>query len=260
MDSHLEKIIRDLRPILLPHFGVAEILHYKDPSQSFSVASAATKLDLQVEEYLAEHLGKMFPGVGFYGEEHGGDNTSETFWLVDPIDGTGNYIHGLPFSTTMIALIDKGEVVSGIIYDFVGDKLYHAEKDKGAFCNNEKIHVGNRPLAGAYMGWETHLEKPENMEVHMKLRARCALFKTVSSGFEHAMVASGKLDGRICFDPYGKMYDFAPGALLIKEAGGVVANIGMTSYDYRNLNFIATNKQIFEGLTSGPDAIFPIMK
>ena len=84
------------------------------------------------------------------------------------------------------------------------------------------------------------------------------MFKAGSSGFEFAMVASGKLDGRLCFDSYGKDYDFAPGSLLVEEAGGVVANIGSREYDYRNGNFIAANPLVFKQLTEGPDAIFPI--
>jgi fructose-1,6-bisphosphatase/inositol monophosphatase family enzyme len=80
----------------------------------------------------------------------------------------------------------------------------------------------------------------------------------VSAGYEFVLVATGKLEGRICVDAFGKDYDFAPGSLLVSEAGGIVANIGSTTYDYRNTNLIAGNKALFDDLTQGTDAIFPI--
>ena len=80
----------------------------------------------------------------------------------------------------------------------------------------------------------------------------------ISAGFEYAMVASGKLDARISLDPYGKIWDFAPGSLLVAEAGGVVANIGSKGYDYRNFNFIAANPVIYKELTEGKNPLFPI--
>jgi fructose-1,6-bisphosphatase/inositol monophosphatase family enzyme len=98
------------------------------------------------------------------------------------------------------------------------------------------------------------------MDIFNQLRKQSLLIKTVSSGWEHVMVASGKLDARVCFDPHGKDYDFAPGSLLVREAGGVIANIGSTEYNYRNTNFIAANPIIFKELTEGENALFPIRR
>jgi fructose-1,6-bisphosphatase/inositol monophosphatase family enzyme len=74
------------------------------------------------------------------------------------------------------------------------------------------------------------------------------------------LVATGKIEARICVDPFGKDYDFAPGSLLVSEAGGAVTNIGTTTYDYRNTNLIAGNRNIVEDFTDGPSAIFPIVQ
>ncbi len=82
------------------------------------------------------------------------------------------------------------------------------------------------------------------------------MIQTISAGYEFVLVATGKIEARICFDPFGKDYDFAPGSLLVSEAGGIVANIGLTTYDYRNTNLIAGNKSVFENYTSGEAAIF----
>jgi myo-inositol-1(or 4)-monophosphatase len=158
----------------------------------------------------------------------------------------------------MLALIESGQVIFGAIYDFVNDKLYSAELGKGSTMNGTAIRVSDRSLRQAYVSYETHMEKSENLKTFQNLRNKSVLFTTACCGIEYTMIASGKLDGRVAFDPYGKDYDFAPGSLLVQEAGGVVANLGKTTYDYQNRDFIAANPIIFKELTEGPDAIFPI--
>lgn len=247
-------LVREVRDILLPFYGKTEVLRQKGDS----AVTVVTELDIKIEEFLARELKRRYPMVGFAGEETGGNRNAERFWLVDPIDGTGHFVRGLPFCTTMLALIEKGEVMFSVIYDFVSDSMYVAEKGKGATMNGKVICVSNRPLAESYMGFETNLDQKENQGLYHALRNRCVFVKTVSSGFEHAMVACGKLDGRICKDPYGKDYDYAAGSLLVAEAGGRVANLGVATYDYRNLNFIAANPIIYKELTETGGAVFPI--
>lgn len=253
--SEVVPLVRRVREILLPFYGNTDILRQKGNT----AVTVVTELDIKIEEFLAGELKKLYPAIDFAGEETGGNRNAEQFWLVDPIDGTAHFVRGLPFCTTMLALIEKGEVIFSIIYDFMGDVMYVAEKGKGATMNGKAIHVSNRPLAEAYTDdFESDLTKEENQTLFNTLRSKCMFVKTLSSGFEHAMVASGKLDGRICKDPYGKDYDYAPGSLLVAEAGGRVANIGALTYDYQNLNFIAANPVIFKELTEGDGAVFPI--
>jgi histidinol-phosphatase len=248
-------LIRTTRPMLLPHWGTAETLRHKTEA----AVSVVTQLDEDIEHYLAESLKKIDPTIEFAGEEFGGNRTAERFWLADPIDGTAHFIRGLPFCTTMLSLIEEGQVVFSVIYDFINDIAYHAEKGKGAYQNGQPIHVSERTISDSYIAWETHMDKPKNMETVLRLREQCMLFKTISAGYEFIQVATGRLEARICFDPYGGDYDYAPGTLLVAEAGGIVANLGKTSYDYRNLNFIAANPHVFRALTEGPAAIFPIL-
>ena len=158
----------------------------------------------------------------------------------------------------MVALIEKGEVVFSAIYNFVTDTMYSAEKGKGAYKDGKPIHVSNRPLRHSFFVWETHLSVKNNAEILAKLEKKSCSFKVTAAGYEFAMIAEGRIDGRVAFDPYGQDYDFAPGTLLVKEAGGVVANIGKTTYDYRNVEFIAANPVVFKDLTEGPEALFPI--
>ncbi|MBI4281749.1 inositol monophosphatase [Candidatus Uhrbacteria bacterium] len=247
-------ILREVRPLLLPYYGNAGSVVYK----SASPADVVTKLDVRAEEFMKERLRAVDPPIAFVGEEHGGDRTAERLWLLDPIDGTAHFVRGLPFCTTMLALIEEGEVVFSAIYDFVSDVMYSAEKGKGAMMNGKLIHVSTRSLKESYVGWETHLEEGKNLLIDQALRRRCVPIKILCAGYEFAMAACGKLEGRISLEPYGKDYDFAPGAFLVKEAGGVVANIGKRTYDYRNLDFLAVNPVVYKELTEGSDAIFPI--
>lgn len=251
--TRITAILRQVRDIVLPFYGQVPTWRNKEAS----AADVVTELDVRVEAFLAEELRKAYPSIGFVGEETGGDRTAECFWLVDPIDGTAHFIRGLPFCTTMLALIEGSEVVFAAIYAFLTDDLYVAEKNQGAICNDVPIRVSTRPLQQAYLGWETHLDTAENQQMFTALAKRCILFSTISAGFEYAMIAAGKLDGRVCCNPYGKDYDFAPGALLVAEAGGRVANVGAKTYDYRNVNFIAANPLVFDALTSEPEALFP---
>lgn len=247
-------IMRGTRDILMASWGKAEVVDQKNET-SWSVV---TKTDLDIEEYAAQALKSAFPEIVFEGEERGGARDSQRFWLMDPIDGTAHYVRGTGLCTSMLALIEEGRVIFSAIYDFVNDSMYWAEKGRGAFCNERKLQVSMRSLADAYIGFETRREKPANVALYDALSKKTSVVRTMTAGWEHAMVASGRFDARICYDPYGSDYDYAPGTLLISEAGGVVQNIGSSSYDYRNYDFIAANPVVFKELTEGADALFPV--
>ena len=237
-------IVRSVRDIALGSWGKIEILGNKTGLSH----DVVTEIDHKVEEILKEKLTLAYPDIAFVGEEGGGNRDAKTFWLVDPIDGTGDYVRGLPFSTVMLALIDEGQVIFSAIYDFIKDDMYWAEKGKGAYKNEEKIHVSDRSINEAYIGIETRSYKKENQIYFGKIHEKAGFFNSVSAGWELAMVASGKLDARISFDGYGKDYDYAPGTLLISEAGGIVKNLNSETYDYRNTSLIAANPKVYASL------------
>ncbi len=241
-------LIREIRPMILPHWGNAGSITAK----SASPADLVTELDTSVEAFMTRRLEELYPDIGFVGEEYGGDREQERFWLMDPIDGTAHFIRGLPFCTSMLALIENGEVTFSVIYDFVNDHVYWAEKGQGAFKDEERLYVSERSLPDAYYSYEIQLKKEENREIFHNLLGNGLMLKTISAGWEFAMIAEGKIDARICIDPYGKDYDFAPGSLLVQEAGGIVRNIGSDTYDYKNLNFIAAAPKVYRDLVEGP--------
>ena len=237
-----------------PYFGNVETLNKGDGS---SIGGVVTELDREAEQYLAQELGKFSLDIGFIGEEFGVQSDKSTTWLVDPIDGTAHFIRGLPFCTTMVTLIENGTVVMSVIHDFIRDDTYWAIRGKGAFCNDVPIHVSDRTLKQGLVSFETRLEKPDNLEKYLAVKAETAIIATINCGYEFAMIASGKLEGRIGLNPYGMDWDFAPGSLLVAEAGGRATNIGKTSYDYKNHDYLITNAVIHEELTSGLNPIFP---
>jgi myo-inositol-1(or 4)-monophosphatase len=256
MKTNLISVAKDtaqmVGDILIKHYGNIEVNNIK----SASPADVVTKLDTDTENLIAKQLGKYDSSIGFHGEEFGVRKKSNKFWLVDPIDGTAHFIRGIPFCTTMIALVENGEVLLSVIYNFVTKELFEAEKGKGAKLNGLNIHVGNRALKEAYISFETRLEIEKNLKTYLSMREKCIMIHTINCGYEFGLIATGKIDGRICVDPSGKDWDYAPGSLLVSEAGGIVKNIKSESYNYKNHNFIATNKVIYDELTKGSSALF----
>lgn len=242
--------------MLLPFWGNVEML---TKTGGDGATSVVTDLDRSVERHLEKGLRTIDPDALFAGEEFGGSRDSERFWLCDPIDGTMHFIRGIPSCSVMLALIEGGVVSMSVIYDFVNDVMYHAVRGSGAFRGHEPIHVSDRPFTKAYIALETRLDKPENLARRQRLRSSAKLFAPAVSGYEFMLVATGKLEARIAVDGFGKDYDFAPGSLLVSEAGGVVANIGSSSYDFRNTDLIAANPATYRALTEGPEALFPIV-
>ena len=240
------QVVKKTRELSLPYFGNVEVKAYKDRTGK----DAVTQIDIDIENFLKDELGKLYPEIPFVGEEGGGDRAHQTFWLVDPIDGTGCYLRGIPHCTTMLALMSDRQVIASVIYDFINDVIYHAERGKGAFKNGEPIKVSERYLSRAYIAVETNQNKKENQDMVAELRKHSAIIHTLSAGHEYVLVATGAIEGRIVKDGFGKDYDFAAGSLLVEEAGGVVKNIGNDGYDVTNTDFIATNKEIEKELVN----------
>ncbi len=244
--SSVAPIIEEVGKELEENFGKAEVIAQKTDSPG----DVVTALDQKAEKIIAERLNKIYPSIDFLGEEFGGNDKAERLWICDPIDGTAHFMRGIPFCTTQIALVEAGHVVFSLIYNFVTHEMFSAQKGEGAKRNGALIHVSKRRLKDAYVSVETHREKKENLAKFFEIAKRCPIFTTISTGFEYGLVASGKLEAYVSFDPYGCDWDYAPGTFLVSEAGGIVKNIGSDSYDYKNHDFIAGNPEMYEELKS----------
>jgi len=242
-DKRIRKLLLELRPQLLAGHGAIEHKLKDDKT-------IVTAMDLMVEERLQGALAELDPSIGFGGEETGVNYDQKTFWLVDPIDGTEPFVRGLPFSTNMIALIDNGQPVMSIIYNFTLDEYYLAMKGRSSTRNGHKIQVSDRPLERSYIVSGGGFARAGLIGANDRLAAKTlAVGRVNASGFELSAIAAGAYDGCIMWNAKSREWDHAPGCLLIQEAGGRVENIGKPGkWDYRNLNVLAANPIIFDEL------------
>jgi myo-inositol-1(or 4)-monophosphatase len=187
--------------------------------------------DHRAESILREELAKVRPGYGFLGEEGGlvaGSDTTHT-WIVDPLDGTTNFLHGIPQFCISIGLERQGTIVAGVIYDPIADELYTAERGKGAFLNDQRLRVAaRRDLAEAVFACglphrgrgDLALFRSEFEAIQDKV---AGLRRFGSAALDLAWVAAGRVDAY--WERDISPWDIAAGLLLVREAGGFVSDV-----------------------------------
>jgi myo-inositol-1(or 4)-monophosphatase len=194
-------------------------------------ANFVTMADRRAEEMLYTDLTKARPGYGFIGEEGGtreGDDKSHT-WIVDPLDGTTNFLHGIPQFAVSIGLQREGTMIAGLIYNPANDDLYIAERGKGAFLNDQRLRVAcRRKLDECVMACglphvgrgDTELWRAEMTAIQAKV---AGLRRFGSAALDMAFVAAGRFDGY--WERGLKPWDLAAGQIIVREAGGIVSGI-----------------------------------
>ena len=192
-----------------------------------------TKTDKYVEKVLIEELSKIKKNYSFITEETGiiKNKDKENIWIIDPIDGTTNFLHGIPHFAICIALQHKNEIVSGLIFDPIKDEMFFAEKNKGAFLNNHRLRVSNKNSIEDCLFSSNH-EGVKFSDLNMRYGGCAAL--------DLAYVASGRLDG--FFHNNINLWDVAAGALLVEEAGGIVNELNQ--YPINNIDIKASSASI----------------
>ena len=192
-----------------------------------------TKTDKNVEKILIEELSKIKKNYSFITEETGiiKNNDKENIWIIDPIDGTTNFLHGIPHFAICIALESKKEIVSGLIFDPIKDEMFFAEKNKGAFLNNQRLRVSKKNSIDDCLFSSNH-EGVKFSNLNMRYSGCAAL--------DLAYVASGRLDG--FFHNKINLWDVAAGEILVKEAGGIVNNID--EFNVNNIDIKASSAAI----------------
>ncbi len=192
-----------------------------------------TKTDKHVEKILIEELSKIKKNYSFLSEEVGSikNKDQENVWIIDPIDGTTNFLHGIPHFAICIALQSKKEIVSGLIFDPIKDEMFFAEKNKGAFLNNHRLRVSNKNSIEDCLFSSNH-EGVKFSDLNMRYGGCAAL--------DLAYVASGRLDG--FFHNKINLWDVAAGALLVEEAGGIVNDLNQ--YPINNIDIKASSTSI----------------
>jgi myo-inositol-1(or 4)-monophosphatase len=194
-------------------------------------ANFVTAADRRAEETLYQELSKARPGYGFLGEEGGvreGADKSHT-WIVDPLDGTTNFLHGIPQFAVSIGLQRDGTIIAGVIYNPANEEFYIAERGKGAFLNDQRLRVaGRRKLNECviacglpHIGRGDHaLSRDEMTEIQNRV---AGLRRFGAASLDMAFVAAGRLDGY--WERNLNAWDMAAGQILVREAGGIVSGI-----------------------------------
>ncbi|OGT88682.1 MAG: inositol monophosphatase [Gammaproteobacteria bacterium RIFOXYA12_FULL_61_12] len=210
------------------------LMQYYDRVESLTIADKSrndfvTEVDRGAEREIIQILRRAYPNHAILAEESGEHNGNDYQWIIDPLDGTTNYLHGFPQFAISIACTHKGELLSGVIYDPLKDEMFTADRGGGARLNDRRLRVTSRKsLEGALIGTgfpfrdQRHLDTYTEMFKAM-IKDTAGLRRPGSAALDLAYVAAGRLDGfwELGLSPW----DFAAGALLVREAGGKVSDL-----------------------------------
>jgi len=214
-----------------------------------------TEVDQAAEAVIIEALLGAYPGHGILAEESGrahGAKDSEYVWIIDPLDGTTNFIHGFPVYAVSIALAFRGQVQQAVVYDPARNDLFYASKGRGAFLNDKRLRVSRRSrLLEALIGTGFPFRKGDNFKRYLKMfeevMQHCAgLRRPGAAALDLCYVAAGWYDG--FFETGLNPWDVAAGSLLVTEAGGLIGNFtGESDYLYQR-EVVAGNPRIYAQL------------
>ena len=215
--------------VLIRDFGEIENLQVSRKGPTDFVTNA----DIKAEKIIIEELKKARPKFSILSEENGheyNDDINNT-WVIDPIDGTVNFLHGIPHFAISIGLMSKNEIISGLIFDPIKDELFYAEKDNGAFFNNQRIRVSKKNnLNDCLFATGGKIEREPDL----------AYRKSGCAALDLAYVAAGRYDGY--FQSNLNLWDIAAGILLVKEAGGIIDDLNLSNN--KNLKVVASSANI----------------
>ncbi len=210
-----------------------------------------TKADREAERVIKEELRGARPSYGWLGEETGeeaGEDPTRR-WIVDPLDGTTNFLHGLPHWAVSIALEQKGEIVAGVVFDAAKDEMFYAEKGLGAFMNDQRLRVSGRRTmieaifaTGVPFGGRPTL--PATLQDLARLMPVCAgVRRWGAAALDLAYVAAGRYDGY--WERGINAWDIAAGLILVKEAGGFVSAVREGQEIFQSGSVIAGNAGLY---------------
>ena len=214
--------------ILIRDFGELENLQVSKKGPKDFVTNA----DIKAEKIIIEELKKARPNYSIISEENGVEKNKDesNFWIIDPIDGTTNFLHGVPHFAISIALQSNNEMVCGLIYDPIKDELFYAEKNHGAYFNNQRIRVSKK----------RDIDECLFAVGKGKYNPDLIYRRSGSAALDLAYVASGRFDGY--FQSNLNLWDIAAGIIIVKEAGGIINEIDLSSL--KNIKVLASSAEI----------------
>ncbi len=221
-----------------------------------------TQIDIESENTIRETLKKETPEFGFLGEETGSTSGEITcVWVVDPLDGTTNFIHGFPFFAVSISLLENDEPVVGVVFDPIRNEVFHATKNGGAYLNGEKVRVTEpQSLKRTLIATGFPFREKDLLKRYLNVFEEVFLLasgvrRAGSASLDLAYTAAGIVDG---FFEHGlSVWDIAAGVLLIKEAGGIVVDFKGTEDYLHTGNIIAGPKNVVNEILNIVKLHFP---
>ena len=232
------KACEKVSKVIIRDFGEVENLQVAKKGPKDFV----TKTDKRVEEILIQELSKSKKNYSFITEETGviKNVDDNNFWIIDPIDGTTNFLHGIPHFAISVALKSNNKIISGIIFDPIKNEMFYAEKNNGSYFNNQRIRVSNKNnLDECLFGTNIQGVKFSNLNV------RCS----GSAALDLAYVGAGRLDG--FFQNNLNIWDIAAGLLIIDEAGGKINNFEDNKIS--KISLMASSSNIFNKMMENLD-------
>lgn len=234
--AELERIIKKAGLLLLDYYGKQVSIHEKGPLQ------LVTQADLASEQLLKQELLSLLPGAAILSEEKASqEGNNEYCWVVDPLDGTNNFAHGIGYFCVSVALMHKNEIIQGAIYQPLLNELFYAERGGGSFLNGVSIKAASRVkspmLSFAYLEAKQYKHLIDRVPFAYTFRHLGA------AALDMAYVACGRIDAMISQGLY--WWDLAAGVLLVQEAGGKVADFTGRNVHKDSTSCIATTPQIY---------------
>ena len=227
------KACEKVSKVIIRDFGELENLQVSKKGPKDFV----TKTDKRVEKILIDELTKSKKNYSFITEETGEilNKNKDNFWIIDPIDGTTNFLHGIPHFAISIALKREDEIISGLVFDPIKNEIFYAEKDNGSFFNNNRIRVSNKSNIDECL-FSSNCEGIKLIYPKLNLR------NTGCAALDLAYVGCGRFDGY--FHDKINIWDIAAGKIIIEEAGGKVNDIN--KFRNNKIDIRAANPNIYE--------------
>lgn len=248
------KAVRSASKTILRNFERLDRVKIQDKG----VNDFVSEIDKKVEQEIIDIIKESYPNHSILGEESGtehsgSDNHDEYLWIIDPIDGTANYIHGYPRFAISIGVQYKNKMLCGLIYDPLAQEIFTAENGRGAYCNNKRIRVRQqKDLYGSLLSVAFSHNTSTQKELYLKTLGAtefrsAGIRRTGSAALDLAYIASGRLDGMWAFNL--KPWDVSAGTLLITEAGGMVSDFEGGNKYFTSGNIITGSPSVHKELS-----------
>lgn len=244
-----EKAVRKAGKVIIRDFGEIENLQI----HSKNIGDFVTNSDIKSEKILIETLKYFYPNATYITEESGKIEGDEEIIIIDPIDGTSNFIHGIPFVAIVVARMKNDEITDGVIFNPILNDFFWASKGKGAWCNNKRLRVSKRQdlnhcivgtgIPHANTRYSNYLKEIDNISKYSS-----GIRRMGAASIDLAFVASGKLDA--FWEKNLNIWDVCSGVLLVREAGGKISTVNGENWKVDSQDILASNLIIHDEIQS----------